>query len=72
MCASGLTLTTIQHRRFILLPFPDDNNAVHLNFVQHFAHHVNSSLICCILVALAKPVSVIDSCRQDDGVGRSC
>lgn len=48
-------LTAVQHGCLVLLALSNDNDTIHLNVVEHFAHHVYRSLVCCIFVALAKP-----------------
>mmetsp|Transcript_13816 Transcript_13816/g.35487 ORF Transcript_13816/g.35487 Transcript_13816/m.35487 type:complete len:358 (+) Transcript_13816:367-1440(+) len=50
-------LAAVQHRRLVLLALPDHHGAVHLDGVEHLAHHVDRRLIRRVLVPLALPLA---------------
>ena len=44
-------LTVVEHRRFVLLAFADDDDAVEIGPGQHLAHRVDGRLVDGLLVA---------------------
>src|SRR5262249_14017780 len=50
-------LAVEEHRGLVLLPFADDDDAVHRNRVEHRAHRVYRSLVGRLLVAAADPAA---------------
>ena len=46
-----------QHRRFVLRPFADDDDAVHRDRVQHHAHGIDRRLVGRFLLPPAHPAA---------------
>ena len=60
--AGAEVLAVEKHRSFIFLAFTDDNNAVHVDGVEHVAHRVDSSAISCVFVSAAHQTAGSHSC----------
>ena len=50
-----MLLAVVEHRRLVLLALADDDDAVHLDGVEHVAHGVDGGLVGGDLVAAADP-----------------
>ena len=50
-------LAVVEHRRFVLLAFADDDDAVHRDRVEHEAHRVDGGAVGGELVAAAHPAA---------------
>ena len=48
-------LAVVEHRRLVLLPLADHDDAVHVDRVQHGVHAVDGGLVGGLLVAAADP-----------------